>query len=144
MFKTPTLIWTAWEWYWGQPTVVLDSPTQRIKQPLVLPSQALFPIKPILMTVFPTLTHSGIGRPRRRWPHGKRGHFITKIIIARTERGISCFLYFGFITELPLQGEQRHKTALHCWYLLCWDHYWILLLSGGAFVAFLVHKAVSG
>lgn len=61
--------------------------------------------------IFPPWTHSRIGRLGRRWPHEKRSHFITKIIIARTERGISCFLYFDFITELPLQGGQRHQTA---------------------------------
>lgn len=49
LIKTPTCVRTAWECRCGQTTVVLDSPAQCIKLPLVLPSQALFPIKPTLI-----------------------------------------------------------------------------------------------
>lgn len=49
LIKTPTCVWTAWECRCGQTAVVLDSPAQCIKLPLVLPSQALFPIKPTLI-----------------------------------------------------------------------------------------------
>jgi len=48
IFKTPTHIYTAWE---GHCTVVLDSTAQYINQLLVLPSQALFPIKPVCIIV---------------------------------------------------------------------------------------------
>lgn len=59
ILKTPIHIWTAWE---GLPAVVLDSPVQCTKQLLVLSSQALLPMKPVLIIVS---SHSDTQRDRK-------------------------------------------------------------------------------
>lgn len=110
-------------------------PAQFMEQLPVLPIWTLFSRNSVLVIVSShfNIPHDtqGTGRVGKRWSPRKRGSFVAKIVTARTERGISCLLYFSFYmpsqvtAELSQQVRQRHRMPQHweCQHLLCRLHH---------------------